>query len=219
MRITVLDFGSFLSYSPHGASPDIDQAREVMKIMKADQYLEKPQILMSDWIAKTIKQHLDRLPFASLFKENTILVPTPGSSLMQANSLWVPHRIATALVNVGIGKKVVACLVRKTAVRKSAWSKPSERPKVKEHIASFSVQELISSPPPEEIVLIDDIITRGATLLAAANRLSDALPKARIRAFAAMRSIGNSSDFVSLSRPVTGTVQYRPLKDDTIRRP
>ena len=114
-----------------------------MKVIKADQYLEKPTILMSDWIAQTVKQYLDRLPFASFFKENTVLVPIPGSSLMQANSLWVPHRIATALVNTGIGKEVVACLVRKTPVRKSAWSKTSERPTVKEHIASFSLQELI----------------------------------------------------------------------------
>ena len=219
MHITVLEFGSLLSYSPHGSSPEIAQSKEVMKVIKADQYLEKPTILMSDWIAQTVKQYFDRLPFASFFKENTVLVPTPGSSLMQANSLWVPHRIATALVKTGIGKEVVPCLVRKTPVRKSAWSKPSERPTVEEHIASFSVQELISEPRPDEVVLVDDIVTRGATLLAAANRLLEALPKAHIRAFASMRAIGDPSDFVSLSSPVIGTIQYRPLKGDTIRRP
>ena len=219
MHITVLDFGSLLSYSPHGSSSEIDQSKDVMKVLKADQYLEKPTIPMSDWIAQTMKQYMDKLPFASFFKENTVLVPTPGSSLMQANSLWVPHRIATALVNTGIGREVVACLVRKTPVRKSAWSKTSERPTVKEHIASFSVQELISDPLLDEVVLVDDIITRGATLPAAANRLSEALPKAHIHAFAAMRAIGDPSDFVSLSSPVMGTIQYRPLKDDTIRRP
>jgi predicted amidophosphoribosyltransferase len=42
---------------------------------------------------------------------------------------------------------------------------------------------------PEVIVLVYDIITRGATLLGAANLLADAFPGTPIRAFAAMRTI------------------------------
>ncbi len=218
MRVTSVDFGSFLCYTPRGTSAEIDRAREVMKIIKEDSFLENPQIPMSEWIAREVQKRKADLPFASFFQENTILVPVPSSSLMQPNSLWVPHNIATALVKRGMGKEVVALLARKTPVRKAAWSKPSERPKVKEHIASMIVQQQISVPP-DQILLVDDIITRGATLLGAANRLADALPSARIRAFAAMATISDSSDFESLFKPLLGTVQYRPLKGDTIRRP
>ena len=219
MRITYLDFGSFLCYTPRGSSVEIDRAREVMKIIKADDFIENPPITMSEWIARNVQQRIANLPFASFFQKDTILVPVPRSSLMQPNSLWVPNRIATALVKRGLGKAVVAHLARKTPVRKAAWSKPSERPKVKEHFETMSVQGSISEPPPDQILLVDDIITRGATLLGAANRLAEVLPTARIRAFVGMATISDSSDFVALFKPLIGRVQYRPQTEDTIRRP
>ncbi|OLE89010.1 MAG: hypothetical protein AUF79_12630 [Crenarchaeota archaeon 13_1_20CM_2_51_8] len=219
MRITSLDFGSLLCYTPRGSSPEIDRAREVMKIIKADDFVNTPPILMSEWLARTVHQHIGSLRFASFFQKDTVLVPVPSSSLMQPNSLWVPNRIANALVKEGIGKEVAAWLVRKTPVRKAAWSKPADRPKPKEHIATISVQGRISEPLPDQIVLVDDIITRGSTLLGAANSLAEALPKAQIRAFVAMMTISDPSHFVTLYKPSLGSVQYRPLTEDTIRRP
>jgi phosphoribosylpyrophosphate synthetase len=60
-----------------------------------------------------------------------------------------------------------------------------------------------------EILLIDDIVTRGATFLGAANRLIDALPHAHIRAFAIMRTISEPSAFVHIRDPRIGTIQLR----------
>jgi phosphoribosylpyrophosphate synthetase len=50
----------------------------------------------------------------------------------------------------------------------------------------MQVQKVLSEP--SNILLVDDIITRGATLLGAASRLAEAFPKAEIRAFAVMRA-------------------------------
>jgi len=136
---------------------------------------------------------------------------------MQPDTLWVPDRIATALAKMGIGREVVACLVRTTALRKAAWTDSSERPKPREHVDTIGVQGRISSP--DEILLVDDIVTRGATLLGAANRLAEAFPAARIRAFAAMRTISDPSDFVATYEPSSGTIQYRDPTGDTLRRP
>ncbi len=219
MRITLLTYASLLSYLTRGSSPKIDEARDLALNIKFDKYIFEPPVLASDWFAESIKQNIDRLPFADFFGKRTVLVPVPSSSLMKDDSLWTPNQIAKALVKKGIGRVALPCLVRKTAVRKSAWSPPSQRPKVKEHIASMVVQGVISDPQPEELVLIDDIVTRGATLLASANLLQDALPKAKIRAFAAVRAIGNPAEFESLSSPVVGSIQYRPKTDDTLRRP
>ena len=91
--------------------------------------------------------------------------------------------------------------------------------KPKDHFASLRVQRRISGPPPNEILLVDDIITRGSTLLGAANRLAEAFPEARIRAFGAMATVSDPADFVALSRPLVGSIQYRPSTEDTIRRP
>ncbi len=196
----------------------MDEARELMKMIKAERYFGNPPKLTSQWIAETVRDFRERLPFASFFRDDSVLVPLPSSSLMQRDSLWVPERISTALVKVGLGKESIPLLVRETPVPKAAWSKPSERLKAKDHIGSMSVQKRIPEPPAQ-ILLVDDIITRGATALGAANKLAEAFPLAQIRAFAAMRTISDPSDFQSWFNPVIGTVQYSPKTEGTVRRP
>jgi predicted amidophosphoribosyltransferase len=190
-----------------------------MLAIKQDPYGGDPPILMSERIAKAVQENMPSLPFAYFFRPDSVLVPVPKSSMMLRDTLWVPLRVATALAKRGIGSQVDPCLVRTTAVRKAALSKASERPKPKDHFASLSVQRRISGPAPQEILLVDDIITRGSTLLGAANRLADAFPSARIRAFGVMATISDPADFVSLSKPLIGSIQYRPSKEDTIRTP
>ena len=68
------------------------------------------------------------------------------------------------------------------------------RPSVAEHYESFSTSPL--AVPVRRIVLVDDVITKGRTLLAAAAaaaaaaRLQAELPRADIRAFALIRTQG-----------------------------
>ena len=57
----------------------------------------------------------------------------------------------------------------------------------------MNVTRILSNP--DEIILIDDVITRGATLLGAANLLADDFPETPIRAFVAMRTISNPDEF------------------------
>jgi len=219
VRITSLDFGSLLCYCPRPSPGAMQEAYDVMLAIKGDTFVGNPLMLMSQWIAKAVQDRMKSLPFAYFFQPSTVLVPVPKSSLMQPDTLWVPLRIAIALTKRGIGSQVDSCLVRTTSVRKAAWSKASQRPKPKEHFASLSVQRRISEPTPKEILLVDDIITRGSTLLGAANRLAEAFPGARIRAFGAMTTISRPSDFVSLSKALIGSIQYQPSTEDTLRRP
>ncbi len=219
MRLTQLEYGSLLCYTPRGSSAEILKARDVMFTIKNDGFLEQPPIQMSQWIAETIQKNVRSLPFASFFQQDTVLVPVPRSSLMKPDSLWVPARIASALVDKQLGKEVVRCLVRETPVPKSAWSDASERPTPSRHFETIVVQGSIANPPPEKFVLVDDIVTRGATLFGAANRLLEAFPKAQVRGFAAMRTISVPSEFTSMYDPQSGTIEYRAWIDDTLRRP
>src|ERR1035437_2599771 len=118
---------------------------------------------------------------------------------MQPNTLWVPERIATVMVAAGLGKQVASCLIRAKAVSKAALSSPSERPTAVQHYESISVQGSLSKP--DEILLVDDVVTRGATLLGAANRLAEAFPQSHIRAFAAMRTISIQYEFENVYAP------------------
>ena len=216
MRLTRLRFGSLLSYCPRVDSPEVQHSKNVMRALKLDKFVEDPPILMSRWVAQTVQQNRSSLPFASFFQPDAILVPTPKSSLMRPNTLWVPERIANALVGAGLGKEVAPCLVRVKSVSKAALSPPQERPTPAEHYESMAVQKRLSQP--REIVLVDDIVTRGATLMGAANRLADVFPRTRIRAFAAMRTISDPDEFIKVYDPCVGTVTLR-ASGDTLRRP
>ncbi|MGD6934215.1 MAG: hypothetical protein ACQCN5_08420 [Candidatus Bathyarchaeia archaeon] len=205
MNLSQLEFGALLSYSPHGTNQKAAHSKDVMKTLKRDLYVgNPPSILMSEWIARTIQQKMAELPFAKFFEPNTVLVPAPKSSLMKPDTLWVPQRIATALVSVGIGKQVEPCLIRTKAVPKAASSSPNQRPTAIQHYESISVQSTLYKP--NNIVLIDDIVTRGATLVGCANRLIEAFPQSRIRAFVAMRTISNPNEFDNVYSPCVGNI-------------
>lgn len=204
LRLSQLEFGALLTYTPRGTSVEARRSKDVMYLLKKDGFLGEPPILMSESIAKKIQEKMMELSFASFFGPDTILVPAPKSSLMQPNTLWVPKRIADALYSRGIGKGVSPCLVRATAVRKAAFCVPQDRPTAAEHYASICVQGGLAEP--DKILLIDDIVTRGATLIGAANRLADAFPNAQIRAFTAMRTISNAYEFRDMYDPCKGTI-------------
>jgi adenine/guanine phosphoribosyltransferase-like PRPP-binding protein len=70
----------------------------------------------------------------------------------------------------------------------------------------------------QDILIVDDIVTRGATLLGAANRLCESYPDVPIRAFAAMRTVSNPSIFRALNEPLVWTITLQP-DGSTLRRP
>jgi len=218
MRLNRLEFGSLLSYCPRrGDSAEIQLSRRIMLSLKNDSFVEEPPVLMSDWISNTMDQRRAELPFGHIFQSNPILVPLPRSSLSQPDSLWVPNRIATALVKKRFGARVLPCLTRTRAVRKSAFSLADQRPRPTEHFESLAVQGNLGST--EDVVIVDDIITRGHTMIGAANKLVEAFPSARIQAFAAMRTVSDWAGFSHIYDPRIGSIEYREDTDDCLRRP
>jgi predicted amidophosphoribosyltransferase len=213
MKISKVEFGSLLTYSPHGNSTEHFKSRTVMRNLKNDEVLQSG-ILMSENIARAIKKELNNYPFADYFSQNTILIPTPKSSLLKKDMLWVPQRITSALVNNGLGKNE-ECLYRDIPLPRSSTSLASDRPKASQHYDSIKVRKLLFEP--KEILLVDDVITRGATVLGAVNKLADAFPNARIRAFAVMRTISNPDEFLEIIQPCVGTITLSG--EDTFRRP
>jgi len=170
MRLATVEFGSLLSYSPRGTSETAIKSKDIMRLLKTDGFVQDPPILMSELVVQTIERRIMELPFASFFHSKPILVPTPNSALARPDTLWVPDRLPKALVRRGLGQNVMQCLVRVKALPKAATSDAANRPKAAAHYDSMKVQKVLSEP--EEILLVDDIVTRGATLLGAANKLA-----------------------------------------------
>jgi adenine/guanine phosphoribosyltransferase-like PRPP-binding protein len=63
---------------------------------------------------------------------------------------------------------------------------------------------------PERITIVDDVVTKGATLLAAASLLADVFPDAEILAFALVRTTGLIPNVERIVDPVVGTIRRTP---------
>ena len=213
LKISRVPFGSMLTYAPRGNSEKHCQSRVEKCKLKDDRVLNSGS-LMSEEIAKKISDNLAGCPFYDYFNKDVTLVPIPSSALLKKDSLWVPERITTALEkhNLGTSKTL---LLRHTPLQRSSTSLAENRPKAHQHYSSIGVQKLLYEP--KEIVLVDDVITRGATSLGAANRLASAFPDARIRVFAVMRTISNPDDFENTYCSCTGYISLRG--ENTFREP
>jgi hypothetical protein len=141
-----------------------------------------------------------------LLARDAWLVPVPGSRASGQRG-WAAWQLATALHALGLGHRVWPGLVRRTPVRKSATALPGARPTLAQHYDSLSVDP---APPgfSGRLLLVDDVITRGRTLLAAAARLRSACPHADVRAFALVRTTGYLTRLDRLRAPCTGVVYW-----------
>ena len=154
--------------------------------------------------------------FPSFFGPDVTLVPVPGSAPRRdATALWVAERIAEELRKAGLGGAVWTTLRRTVVVRKSAWAAPGERPTVAVHVGSLEMTDRV--PPTGQLVLVDDVVTKGRTMLAAATVLADALPGVEIRAFATLRTMGLVPDIATYTDPVVGEILWTGADAD--RRP
>ena len=182
-----MDYGALFSYSPYGTSEEEELSRSYRSAVKNDEPIRIAgrEVPMPEFVAQTLKESRATLPFGRLFDSKPVLVPVTSSSLKNPDSLWVPFRIASAMQSRGLGSSVSVCLVRKCPVQRAATSISGKRPKAIEHYESQEVQKLIADP--ESILLVDDVVTSGATLVGSALRLAEAYPKTRIFGFAAMK--------------------------------
>lgn len=208
--LSKLAFGSLLTYSPKGESETSKKSRGWRD------HIKRGSVEALKKAADKLQSDLNILPFAGLFKGDVVLVPVPGHAPLSAvDALWVSKRIAEELVLRGLGKSVMACLSRKHSVAKSAYAEKGKRPSVREHYESFEVNRDLTMP--QNIVLIDDVITKGATILAAAWAIKSVYHQAQVSAFALLRTMGFVSDVASVLDPCLGEISFEG--EDVARRP
>jgi len=123
--------------------------------------------------------------------------------------------LADAMSALGLGQ-TAELLSRRIALPKSATAEAKRRSTAEAHFQSLDVDARLNQF--ERIVLVDDVITRGATALGAASRLHHAYPQADIRAFAMIRTISDPAEFRALKDPCIGSIQLR-ADGQTTRRP
>ena len=207
--IGALAFASCYVYSPTGNDLICARSRLLRSLLK-----EGDARFMIQYAVRV--RELARLParLGGFFRAGDVLVPVPRSA-PKTGGTWVAAELAQALVQQGLGAMTWRGLRRIHAVRKSATCAPGARPSVTSHYDSFRMEPPES--PPASVVLIDDVVTKGRTILAAASRVREAIPDAEIRAFALLRTLGRVADVHNLLQPCKGEIRW--VRGDALRDP
>lgn len=173
---------SWLIYATRSEAPDAKRVKTLILDIKEDR---RDPSSGRPWSALTIERALtlNAVACRNTFASDPLLVPVPGSGLTKPNTVWSARRLSEELVRHGLGGDVIDIVHRTTAVNKSAGSR--QRPSLLEHYTSLTVRPRLKSPAA--LVLVDDVVTSGTTLMACAMKLAEAVPGVPVTAFAVAR--------------------------------
>ena len=200
--IRTIAYASCYVYSPAGTGAVCERSRLLRTLLKAGN-----ASFMLKYACRVRQQAENSPQLAGFFGATDVLVPVPGSAPYAEGGSWTAEHLAVALLKVGLGGATWSGLRRVRAVRKSATAAPGDRPTVSVHYESFVLEP--ASMVPDRIVLIDDVVTKGRTLLAAASRVREAFPGCQIRAFALLRTLGLIAGVQQLLDPCIGEIRWK----------
>lgn len=181
--VSSVPFASFLTYSPRGTSEVSVNSRRICHQIKQDGPSAEPPASMIEYAVRRLGEEAASYPFLRDFlADDVLLVPMPRSAPMLPGKavLWVPLTVCATLNEAGFGGVgTLIWLERTEPVRKSAWAGPGQRPMPKRHLETMVAAPGVEAPEIHRVTIVDDVITKGATAIAAASLLKAAVPKCR----------------------------------------
>lgn len=202
-----LRFGTLLAYTAHG---DSELAQKSIKLRNRIKRCDPRTVSR---VGEILIQHLcDRGELVELFERDKLtLVPMPRSAPLPPQKkasgvLWPGLQFCRAMKEAGVECSIEPCLERVVKVQKSAFARPGERPEPDTHFDSMRVtgsKMLVG----EHILLVDDFITRGSTMLGAASCLQKEFPNAMIMGFSVVRTV-YPQDLKALVEPRVGDITF-----------
>lgn len=203
-------FGAFLVYSPRGCS-EVSQHSRVWR--DAIKYDRPPGIAQA---VERLAAEFAESGLAEILGPDVALIPAPKSSPLVEGALWPARRISDELVSRGLGSEVIPCVRRALRVPKSAFAPIGERPTAKTHLESLALDTVLARP--SRIAVVDDVVTKGATLLAVASGVKELFPEADVRVFAMLRTMGLRPEVERILDPCVGTIRLQAW-GETDRQP
>ena len=206
--LSELRCGCYFVYSPRDRSVPGNRARTFCYRLKRG---EREAVRRA---CEHIRDRLEQSELTTVLGTRFTLVPMPRSSPVRQGAVWPSQILAQALVRHGLGRDWQPLLERRIAVKRSATAPSGERPDPVDHYESFRVGSVAS--PPDAITVVDDVVTRGATMLGALSRLRDSFHDAQIQGFAFVRTtsfepvMANPVPVISTVRLVDGVPDRYP---------
>ena len=203
-----VQYGTLLTYSPRGRSEISRRSRTVCYAIKAG------DLHALNHAALRLQEHIERQDvLAPFFGPHVTLIPMPRSAPLVQGALWPAQKICEAILARGLAAAVVPALERVDAVARSAHAAQGERPLTSVHFESLRAHGFVDVGA--SILVVDDVLTKGATALAAVSRLAEVYPDAQIATFALVRTMGLVAEIEQILDPAIGTIR---LIDDEVRR-
>jgi hypothetical protein len=200
-----LEYASFLNYSPRGASGISQSSKSFALKLKSNRIVTtSPRRSAAEYLVLRLWEALPGSTLAAFFSPDDTLVPVPASSQQKPGTVWPSLEIAQCMVERGLGGRVTRLLQRLSPMRKSAYSAPGARPGLEEHLATLEVQGGLDLGA--RVVLIDDLVTKGTTLLACALTIRSVHEGVGISGFAAFRTMGLQAEIERIVEPVRGRI-------------
>lgn len=205
-----LPFASCYGYSPGGMSAASRRSRHYRLLLKAHD---------RGFIANSARRVAQEVAaegvLAGFFTCRPVLVPVPSSTCTIAGTDTPASVLAAALLDEGLGHAVWPGLWRRQPVARSSCAIPGCRPSVLDHYRSFGLAGTV--PGTGSILLVDDLVSKGRTLVGASMRLRAAAPQVRIAAFALMRTTSLVPEIERVLDPCAGLIGW--VRGDARRCP
>jgi predicted amidophosphoribosyltransferase len=196
--LSEVTFGAFLQYSPRGTSETSKRSRLWCDAVKFDRP-GKLRHAIEHLLTHGSKELI------GLFGKDVALVPAPRSAPLQKGTRWPALRICEELLRIGFGGDIHLDLERTKAVQKSAFARQGERPSPLVHLESLAIQPQLMSRP--RVLIVDDVVTMGAMLLAGASLEKATYPNSTIATFALVRAMGLVPEVETIVNPCMGRIR------------
>jgi hypothetical protein len=218
-----LRYGAFLSYNPPRsiASQEGRHVRYRDLVKKGGQLPARGGTYgIYDLAALRISEDLESDGVSGMLREflgaDVVVVPAPRSApLPGPEAFWPAKEICDALVKRQVARETAAVLERTRAIPKSSFSAPGERPRPSVHFDS--IRALPRMMGATRITIVDDVVTRGATLIASASRVKEVFPEAEVLGFALLRTKGIYACGDEPLDPISSMITYDPRTDSSTR--
>jgi len=190
--------GSFLVYPP-GDRATTKEARAIQKfiwLVKDDRPYPGSGQMAIEYAIEGLKKNLPGSVLEGFF-DGAVLIPVPTSKKRPPEEPyhWPGRRLCRAMLAAGLGAGMDPCVVRCVTIKSSKKCAPDERPTVKDHLASMALEGHPCLDAPRRVILVDDLVTRGSTMLAAAEVARGRYPSSLIAGFALAATLMPDAEF------------------------